>query len=170
MINLRSAISVGILLAGAGAAIAGASRSGKAQDVTTTPALNFFPGITIDAVSVAEGAQPALPDGSLGVTRDEAISSALPFSVARDQNGDLKPGVQISAVYGLVTNTFTRPLSPEGEAAPLIYDHRPAWVVTFSGPGIVLTSQGPVGSLVSVHNVMSIVIDAATGKYLFGYS
>jgi hypothetical protein len=55
---------------------------------------------------------------------------------------------------------------------------RPAWVITFSGPGVVLYPHGgrpyPPGPRPfrseDVKHEVSVVIDAATGQYLRGFA
>ncbi len=44
---------------------------------------------------------------------------------------------------------------------------RPAWIVTFIGPGIKIPS---LGRSRAVHNELNVVIDAGTGQYLDGFT
>jgi hypothetical protein len=81
-----------------------------------------------------------------------------------DQEHNLLPNVQVSAQYALLTRArLGRQLWP-------YLQNRPAWVITFSGPGVVLSSSGPPGSPRRVKHEMSVVIDAATGQYLMGFA
>jgi hypothetical protein len=81
-----------------------------------------------------------------------------------DQAHNLLPNVQVLAQYGL----FTR-ARPGRRLWPYV-QNRPAWVVTFYGPGVVLYSSGPISSPRRVHHFVGVVIDAATGQYLMGFS
>jgi hypothetical protein len=84
-----------------------------------------------------------------------------PYGV--DQAHNLLPNVQVSAQYGLFTRARPgRQLQPNMQ-------NRPAWVITFYGPGVVIYPSGPRPPG-AVHHQVSIVIDAATGEYLLGYS
>jgi hypothetical protein len=57
-----------------------------------------------------------------------------------------------------------------GQIQPYL-QNRPAWVITFYGPGAVLDLPGPRGgSRPAAHHEVSVVIDAATGQYLMGFS
>jgi hypothetical protein len=94
----------------------------------------------------------------------------MPLSRATHQGGQLNPGVQVSAVYGLVTDSKRRTMPSADGPGTLIYDRRPAWVVTFTGPGVLVMSHGPPTSPPMVHHEMTVVIDAKTGAYLFAFS
>jgi len=121
-------------------------------------------GIHFVTQAVDEGGRPMLPNGQQGVPKDQAIRAAMdhtPYGV--DQAHNLLPNVQVSAQYGLFTKV--RP----GQVQPYL-QNRPAWVITFSGPGVVFNLPGPPGSLPAVHHEVSVMIDAATGQYLMGFS
>jgi hypothetical protein len=77
--------------------------------------------------------------------------------------------VQVSAQYTLYSDDrYGQKLGP-GKVQPYL-QNRPAWVITFSGPGVVLYPTGPRPPGSGVHHEVSVVIDAATGQYLMGYS
>jgi hypothetical protein len=121
-------------------------------------------GIQYVAQAVANDAPPTLPNGQQGLPRDQAMRAAMdhtPYGV--DQAHNLLPNVQVAAQYGLFTKV--RP----GQVQPYL-QNRPAWVITFAGPGVVFNLPGPPGSLPAVHHEVSVVIDAATGQYLMGCS
>ena len=123
-------------------------------------------GIHFSVQAVDEGGPPTLPNGQPGVPRDQAIRAAMDAAPAGvdKQAHSLLPNVQVAAQYGL----FTR-ARPGRQLWPYV-QNRPAWVVTFYGPGVVLYSSGPRGSPRRVHHEVSVVIDAATGQYLMGFS
>lgn len=95
------------------------------------------------------------------------------------QDGHLLANVQVNAQYGLYSDDRMATLLPSGQEQ-LLYQNRPAWVVTFAGPGVVIhpigqLSQHPGGATdtsasTAVHNEQSIVIDAETGAYLLTFS
>ena len=121
-------------------------------------------GIHFVAQAVANGAPPTLPNGQQGVPKDQAIRAAMdhtPYGV--DQAHNVLPNVQVAAQYGL----FTR-ARPGRHLWPYV-QNRPAWVITFYGPGVVIYPHGPRPPG-SVHHEVSVVIDAATGQHLMGYS
>ena len=129
----------------------------------TTLADAFGIHFTIQAVD--DGGLPTLPNGQQGVPRDQAIRAAMDTGLAGvDQAHTLLPNVQVSAQYGLLTRA-----RPGRQLWPYL-QNRPAWVITFSGPGVVLSSSGPPGSPRRVKHEVSVVIDAATGHYLMGYA
>src|SRR5437016_9521759 len=87
-------------------------------------------GIHFIAQEVDEGGLPTLPNGQQGVSRDQAIRAAMDTGLGGvDRAHNLLPNVQVSAQYGLVTRG--RP----GRPIRLDLQNRPAWVITFSGPG-----------------------------------
>jgi hypothetical protein len=123
-------------------------------------------GIHIIALAVDDGGLPTLPNGQQGVPREQAIRVAMDHAPGVDRAHNL---LQVSAQYGLFTKV--RPIRPE-------LQNRPAWVITFSGPGVVLYPHGgrpyprgprPLRSEDVKHEV-SVVIDAATGQYLMGFA
>jgi hypothetical protein len=121
-------------------------------------------GIHFIAQAVDEGGLPTLPNGQQGVPRDQAIRAAMdnaPAGVDRAHN--LLPNVQVSAQYGLFTK-----VRPGRKIRPYLRN-RPTWVITFYGPGVVIYPAGPRPPG-SVHHEVSIVIDAATGQDLMGFS
>jgi hypothetical protein len=123
-------------------------------------------GIHFSVQAVAAGAPPTLPNGQQGVPVDQAIRAAMDAAPAGvdHQLHSLLPNVQVAAQYSLFTRGRPgRPLWPNVQ-------NRPVWVITFYGPGVVLYSSGPIGSPRRVHHEVSVVIDAATGQYLMGYS
>jgi hypothetical protein len=127
-------------------------------------------GIDFSGQPVDEGGLPALPNGQQGVSRDQAIRAAMDTGLAGvDQEHNLLPNVQVSAHYGLFTNDHYEHRLPSGQLQ-LVLENRPAWVVTFSGPGVVLYSSGPRGSPRRVKHEVSVVINAATGQYLMGFA
>ena len=121
-------------------------------------------GIHFTIQAVDNGGRPTLPNGQQGVSREQAIRAAMDHSLVQvDQAHNLLPNVQVLAQYGL----FTR-ARPGRQLHPNV-QNRPAWVITFSGPGVVIYPSGPAAPG-SVHHEVTVVIDAATGEYLLGYS
>jgi hypothetical protein len=121
-------------------------------------------GIQFVAQAVANDAPPTLPNGQQGLPRDQAMRAAMdhtPYGV--DQAHNLLPNVQVAAQYGLFTRA--RP----GRQLRSDVQNRPAWVITFYGPGVVIYPSGPRPPG-SVHHEVTVVIDAATGQYLMGFS
>ncbi len=137
------------------------------QDPTT---LADVYGIHFIAQVVAAGAQPTLPNGQPGVPMDQAVSAAMDAAPAGvdHQARSLAPNVQVAAQFTLFSDDRYGQRLASGQVQPYLQD-RPAWVVTFSGPGVQLHPHGPRPAG-SVHNEVSVVIDAATGQYLMGYS
>ena len=126
-------------------------------------------GIHFSVQAVAEGAPPTLPNGQQGVSRDQAIRAAMDTGLGGvDQAHNLLPNVQVSAQYGLFTADRYERVLPSGEIQ-LVLQNRTAWVITFYGPGVVIYPSGPAlpGA---VHHQVTVVIDAATGQYLRGFS
>jgi hypothetical protein len=127
-------------------------------------------GIHFSVQAVDEGGRPRLPNGQQGVSRDQAMRAAMDTGLAgADQARNVLPSVQVSAHYGL----FTR-----GGPGRLLWpdvQNLPVWVVTFSGPGVVVYPRGgpprpgPRPPREAKHE-MSVVIDAATGHYLMGFA
>jgi hypothetical protein len=124
-------------------------------------------GIHFTVQAVDEGGLPTLPNGQQGVPRDQAIRVAMENGPGVDRAQ--MSNVEISAQYGLFTQV--RPIRPD-------LQNRPAWVITFSGPGVNLYPYGgrpyPRGPrplrLEDVKHEVSVVIDAATGQYLTGFA
>ena len=83
--------------------------------------------------------------------------------------------MQVSAQYTLYSDDrYGQKLGP-GKVQPYL-QNRPAWVITFSGPGVVFYGSGgpyrpgPRPPLSGAKHEVSVVIDAATGQYLMGYA
>jgi hypothetical protein len=119
-------------------------------------------GIHLIVQAVDDGGLATLPNGQQGVSREQAIRVALDNAPGVDRAHDL---LQVSAQYGLFTDKH-------------LLENRPAWVITFSGPGVNLFPHGgrpyprgprPLRSEDVKHEV-SVVIDAATGQYLMGFA
>ena len=135
-------------------------------------------GIHLIAQPVDEGGLPTLPNEQQGVSRDQAIRAAMDTGLAGvDAAHTLLPNVQVSAQYGLFTNDHDEQRLPSGHLQ-LVLENRPAWVITFSGPGVVHCGSGgpyrpgprpPLRPEDAKHEV-SVVIDAATGQYLMGWA
>jgi hypothetical protein len=131
-------------------------------------------GIRFTPQVVGNDAAPTLPNEQRGVTMAQAISTAMdaaPSGVDYHAH-TLLPGVQATAQYGLFSDDRYGQMLPSGRRQLYLQD-RPAWVVTLSG--VQLPSHGPrragaVHPAGADHNEVNIVIDAATGQYLMGYS
>ncbi len=149
------------------AAASAATTVGDPQDPAVLAAVY---GIRFTAQAVVSGTVPLLPNGQQGVPMDQAISAAMDAAPAGiDYEGHrLLPDVQAAAQFGLYSNDRYGQRLPAGQVQPYLQG-RPVWVVTFSGPGVQLHPHGPRPAG-SVHNEVSVVIDAATGQYLMGYS
>ena len=134
-------------------------------------------GIHFSVQAVDEGGPPTLPNGQPGVPRDQAIRAAMDTGLAGvDRARNLLPNVQVSAQYGLFTAKHLGQRLASGQIQPLL-ENRPAWVITFSGPGVVLYPIGPYRpgpraplSDADAKHEVSVVIDAATGQYLMGFA
>jgi hypothetical protein len=135
-------------------------------------------GIHFNIQAVANGALPTLPNGQQGVPREQAIRAAMDHTLAGvDVAHNLLPNVQVSAQYGLFTNDHYRQRLASGQMQPYL-QNQPAWVITFSGPGVVFYGSGgpyrpgprPPLSDADAKHEMSVVIDAATGQYLMGWA
>jgi hypothetical protein len=126
-------------------------------------------GIHFTVEEVDEGGLPTLPTGQQGVPREQAIRAAMDTGLAGVDRAHMS-NVEVSAQYGLFTDDrYGQIVGPGRQIRPYLQD-RPAWVVTFSGPGVVLSSHGPPGSRRRVKHEANVVIDAATGQYLMGFS
>ena len=134
-------------------------------------------GIHLAVQAVDEGGRPTLPNGQQGVSREQAIRAAMDTGLAGvDAAHTLLPNVQVSAQYGLFTSDHYEQRLPSGQLQ-LVLENRPAWVITFSGPGVVLYPIGPYRpgprpplSDADAKHEVSVVIDAATGQYLMGWA
>jgi len=73
-----------------------------------------------------------------------------------------------AGTYGMLTDNERGVRSSTGELQRE-FVNRPVWMVTFSGPAVQIEPSGPVATTV-VHHEVTAVIDAATGKYLMGFS
>jgi hypothetical protein len=94
----------------------------------------------------------------------EAVDSALKSSAARNAEGKLAAGVQVAASYGLFTDSQIRPLGASPSEA--LYQNVPAWIITFTGPGVNVYSVGSRNSPTLVSHEQSVVIDARTGDFI----
>jgi hypothetical protein len=115
------------------------------------------------------GAQPILPDGARGVTMDQAINAAMTDSPAvgfASGSGHLLPNVQAVAQYGVFTDPGYGPKLASGKVQPIL-ENRPVWIVTFSGLSIPQSGPQPGAAF---HREFNVVIDAATGQYVRGFS
>ena len=133
-------------------------------------------GIHLIAQAVDEGGLPTLPNGQQGVSREQAIRAAMDTGLGGvDQAHNLLPNVQVSAKYGLFTADHYGQRLASGQIQSYL-QNRPAWVITFSGPGVVFYGSGgpyrpgPRPPLSGAKHEVSIVIDAATGQYLMGWA
>jgi hypothetical protein len=134
----------------------------------TSPAdMNNF-GVTFEAGDVDSTGTARLPDGTPGLTRASAVATALEHTAAADATHRILPNVNVSTAFGRLSDSQIARMTPMGKAP--VFENVPAWVVSFTGPGLVIGSSGPVGSAHSVHNEESVVIDARTGEWLFSYS
>lgn len=127
-------------------------------------------GIHFNPVVGASDSGPTLPNGSMGISKTRAIQAAVPVSAGGVDyvNKTILPNVDVTAQYGLFSNDrYGHQLSP-GHFVRFLQS-RPVWVVTFSGPGVHILPGGPAPSG-AVHSETSVVIDAATVEYLYGYS
>lgn len=127
-------------------------------------------GIHFGPRPVANGAAPTLPDGRAGVRSVDAISVAMQHAPAgvNYSGHTVLAGVQVTAQYGTFSDSNYGSRLPSGELHAY-YQNRPAWVVTFSGPGVMILPHGPAPKGATHHEV-SVVVDASTGQYMLGYS
>ncbi|HZT95350.1 MAG TPA: hypothetical protein VFB34_00800 [Chloroflexota bacterium] len=101
---------------------------------------------------------------------NQAVAAALPESGAETAQGSLLPNVSATAQYGLLSDPAMGEQTSSGFKAS--YMNLPAWIVTFSGPGITLAPSLPPGDPnppKGMHNEENLVVDAATGKVLIEF-
>jgi hypothetical protein len=113
------------------------------------------------------------PTGSPTVSSAQAISAATANSAATI-NGNLMPDVQVTAQYGTFSDDALGQQLPSGQFQ-LEFQDTPAWLVTFSGPGLSLGPLGsPANSTVAPPSApkheQTVVIDARTGAYMESFS
>lgn len=127
-------------------------------------------GIRFSAVSGVQNGVPQLPSGGRGISESEAINTAVENAPAgvNHVSGAVLPEVTVTTQYTLFSDDRFGDRSPSGALNPFLQD-RPAWLVTFSGPGVQDLPSGPARPG-AVHHEVTVVIDAATGQYLLGYS
>jgi hypothetical protein len=125
-------------------------------------------GIMLEEIAVAAGESPLLPDGTSGITMEEAVSSALGRSCATDVDGQLLPDVQVTAAFGLFTDSIARPLGSGPSEA--LYQKVPAWIVRFEGEGVRVISSGPVGAPRYTGHEVHVIIDATSGNIIMSVS
>lgn len=101
--------------------------------------------------------EAAQPTGVINA--QQAIAGAVAFS------SGLR-GLAVNARYGLISDDQMAHISPSGVRTYVAQD-RPVWLLTYRGVGI--PSFGPHPSVRSTTE-LNIVVDAYTGRYLFGYS
>jgi hypothetical protein len=128
-------------------------------------------GIHFSVQAVDQGGLPMLPNGQQGVSREQAIRAAMDTGLGGvDEAHNLLPNVQVSAQYGLFTADRYERVLPSGQIQPVL-QNRPAWVITFFGPGVVVYPLGLARNTPgAVHHFVGIVIDAATRQPLKGFS
>jgi hypothetical protein len=140
-----------------------------APSIPLAPAPQVF-GMRFTLIHVADGRHPVLPNGRRGITRSKAVGVALGFTTGA-RHHTLLPHAKVVARYGIFSDDELSKRNAAGIIQPL-YQNRPAWLVTFSGPGVV---ESPTGrccgpSHLGNHNEDNVVIDAATGKWLESYT
>jgi hypothetical protein len=101
-------------------------------------------GIYFMVQAVDEGGLPTLPNAQQGVPMDQAIGVAMAVTPAGvDQANILLANVQVSAQYTLFSNDrYGQTVGPGRQIRPYV-QNRPAWVITFSGPGVAFYGSGP---------------------------
>jgi len=138
------------------------SRTVPSEYLTPLSAFN----LRFTETQVAPGEHPVLPGGAAGITDEEAVTKAMAQSLGA-VDGQLSPGVQVAARFGAFSDDVFAKGGP-GAPMQLLYQNRPAWIVTFFGPGLTIPLDGP--DPLAVHHEQNVVIDADTGDYLMGYS
>lgn len=93
------------------------------------------------------------------VPKDIAIAAAAHHFVP-------DPGVTIDAQYGILSDDQNYTQRKGSSERTYTAQNRPVWLVTYSG--VTIPSRGP-GPAMYQHE-LNIVIDAATGSYLYAYS
>jgi hypothetical protein len=148
-----------------------ASTAQADRPTISVPAPEVF-GMHLTAIPVPGNRHPVLPNGSSGITRDEAVDVALGFTTGA-QNHKLRPNVDVLARYGIFSDDERSQRSATGDIQAL-YQNRPVWLVTFYGPGVV---EAPMGSYapgtpnpLKYHHEDNVVVDAATGQMLEAYT
>jgi hypothetical protein len=104
--------------------------------------------IRFDEMPAPTGIAPALPNGTSGITDQMAVEIAGRQS-GLVAEGKLLPGVQVAARFGAFSSDVLSRHRP-GEPAKLLYQDRPAWLVTFSRapPGKIYNqSHGPCATV-----------------------
>jgi hypothetical protein len=125
--------------------------------------------IRFDESEVPPCAAPALPNGASGITDQMAVEIAMRQS-GIGPKGKLPPGVQVAARFGSFSNDVLARRWP-GEPMKLLYQDRPAWLVTFFGPGLAIPSHGRghtrgLRERPGLKHETNTVIDACTGEHL----
>lgn len=90
------------------------------------------------------------------ITRDYALSTALHFTVGA-RSGRLLPGVGFKTHLGYYSDNLVSP--------------RLTWIITFSGPGLVIVPMGVEPSpgqheAEHVGHMESVILDARSGTFL----
>jgi hypothetical protein len=145
------------------------STAQAAHPIISIPAPQVF-GMRFAPIHVPDDHHPLLPDGGRGINRDEAVDVALCFTTGA-QNHSLRPDVDVNARYGIFSDDELSKRNATGDIQPL-YQNRPVWLVTFSGPGVIEAATGRCcgPSHLGNHNEDNVVIDAATGQMLEAYT
>lgn len=113
------------------------------------------------------------------ISRAQAIAIALKQTPVTTMQGRLSPGIRVQAKFGLFTDDIYCHRNAHGKCR-LFYERRPAWIVSFWGPGVrIRPVGGRLGTGAGAHpeptarplkHEISSVIDATTGSWLEGFS
>jgi hypothetical protein len=125
--------------------------------------------------------QPApgvLPSEQRAISAGAAIAAATTYASVPGHPGQLLPNVNVVAEFGYFSNHYYGQRLPSGAIQPFI-QNRPAWVMSFAGPGLNLWPRGcgvecekfspehmKQSLLSSGEHEGSVVIDAVSGQYL----
>lgn len=115
---------------------------------------------------VAPGERPILPEGSRGISDEEAVARAM-ISGGPLGGDRLPPEVNVAARFGLFSHDVFAKGGP-GVPMQLMYQDVPAWIVTFFGPGLRIPPAGWAER--AEHHEYNYVIKAATGAHLMGFT
>lgn len=140
-------------------------------------------GVRFSPKTTPAGRSPLLPGGRAGISMDEALTVARSQTPAGvDEEHRVLPGVQVTAQFGLFSDDRYGERGTSGRVQPYLQDV-PVWLVNFSGPGVedrplgggvaastpTIGGSGALGTS-GAHHEENLVIDAATGQFLLGYT
>jgi hypothetical protein len=83
----------------------------------------------------------ALPSGERVISAGAAVAAATRYPSVPGHPGQLLPNVNVVAEFGYFSNDNYGQKLPSGALQPFI-QNRPAWIVSFAGPGLTIWPHG----------------------------